>query len=100
LAVIKVALETETGEELAKVTGLRDLGQFLPDDDPSSKCLRYIHSWGDTTFNALQMEPFLEELNQLVNQVDSAGLLEALDDVKRLAERCRSERLYLKFYGD
>lgn len=100
-----VRLEDERGNPLrdlsdqervtATITGLRP-----GEDDEGSICWRFIDLYGDTTFNRLQMRPFLAELDRLRVRAkpEDDRVLEAIRD---LATQCQSSaHRYLKFYGD
>lgn len=100
---LNVVLETERGEPLEEVGDPTNLlHRLLPSqDDPSYKYLRFIDWYGDTIFNRLQIEPFLAEWQRLLNKARTIEESALLEEIKRLAERCRSEpHTYLKFYGD
>ena len=59
--------------------------------------IKYLDPYGDATFNNLQMSDLIKDLNEL-NRTESNELI---DEICRLAERCKSGiHLYLAFYGD
>jgi hypothetical protein len=99
---ISVVLIDEFGEELERLDDLANLlHRLLPSgDDASSHYLRFIDWYGDTIFNQLQMEPFLEEWARLesVSTIEDQAFLAR---IAQLARRCQQEQhLYLKFLGD
>ncbi len=102
MGIINIVLEDENGEPIEQVEGrVYLLSQFLPYEDQSSQCLRFIDPYGDTVFNSLQMKPFIAEWEQVANKAKTEEEKTLAERVKNLAERCRREpHLYLKFYGD
>lgn len=100
---ISVVLTDEEGEELERVD---DVGNFLhrllpSSDDLSYHYLRFIDWYGDTVFNQLQMEPFLDEWEKLDRVATSPEERQFLARISDLARHCqREQHLYLKFYGD
>ena len=100
---LSVALETERGEQLASVEDRANaLHRLLPSgDDSSYHHLRFIDWYGDTVFNQLQMEPFLDEWARLKEVAETTEETALVEQVAALALRCEDEpHLYLKFYGD
>jgi hypothetical protein len=100
---IDVRLVTEHGEIVKQLANLHGVIESLqpPIDDPTSICWRFIDPWGDTYFNHLQMQPFIEELDRLASGVHDDQSRRFLDQVRMLAEECRDRvHLYLMFYGD
>lgn len=100
---LHVALETERGERLELVIDLSDiLSRSLPaHDDESYQCLRYIDRYGDTVFNRLQMEVFLNEWERLGVFARTKEEKAFIEEVETLAQRCLKEpHFYLKFIGD
>ena len=100
---ITVALQTERGEKLAEVLDPKNLLHRVLPQDPGSgfNYLSYIEWYGDTTFNRLQMTPFLAEWDRLLAQLPSGDVREFLEQIKRLALRCQEDvYLYLIFIGD
>jgi hypothetical protein len=74
-----------------------------PSERAASRTLRFIDSYGDTVFNGLQMDAFIEEWTRLSDRALDAGPESArfYEAVLAMAERCRSEvHLYLRFIGD
>lgn len=101
---ISTLLETEQGQELARVDDPTNmLHRLLPDhDDLSSQLLRFVDWYGDTTFNYLQAPIVISELNRIAEE--KAQTLEEkvlIGDIVRLVTECQFENhLYVKFYGD
>ena len=96
-------LQTERGKIVESIG--RDphgLDRLLPPhQDKKFPYLRCIDRWGDTTFNPLQMEQFLEEWTRLRTKVESEEELALFELVEGLANKCReSIGLHLKFLGD
>lgn len=101
---VDVVLETENGVMLDMVaypigTAVKRLYPDFKDAD--FPLLGYIDLYGDTVFNTLQMEPFLEEWRRLTERACTVAENEFVRQVKELALRCQNEtHLYLKFLGD
>jgi hypothetical protein len=81
-----------TGELARALNRLdRDVYRYLP----------YIDPFGLTIFNGVQMAVVLPELSRLRRELRSASLSTKVDEITKLAERCRDEvHLYLEFEGD
>jgi len=99
-----VTLEDESGKvvrELVADPGVLD-GLLAPlEQDRESKCLRFIDPYGDTVFNRMQMDCFLDEWNVLLARARTSAQKSVIMEVARLAEHGRDEpHLYLKFHGD
>ncbi|MBC8045136.1 MAG: hypothetical protein IAF08_16980 [Rhizobacter sp.] len=61
------------------------------------KLLRYLDPYGDATFNHLQMDDLIKDLDDLENIEHNPLTAE----IQKLAARCKSEvHTYLTFYGD
>ncbi len=99
---IDIILENEQAQVIGQVDDPRNLlGGLLPGRDDSYHCLRFIDPYGNTIFNRLQMERFLEEWQQIKQNARSQEERQLLDDVEKLARRCASEpHFYLRFRGD
>lgn len=100
---ISVALTDENGEELERVDDDGNLlHRLLPShDDQSYQMLRFIDWYGDTIFNQLQIQPFLDEWARLEAAATTPEQKQLLSRIKGLAQQClREPHLYLKFYGD
>jgi hypothetical protein len=100
MALIRVALQDETGQSIAEGV---DLPQdcLPPIEDRRFPFLRYIDPYGDTIFNRLQMDPILDELRLLKAITQDRGKASLLERTEGLAKRCQSEtHLYLAFIGD
>ena len=100
---IVVVLERENGEEVEKIEDPTNiLHRFLPSfDDPSYFCIRFIDWYGNTVFNGLQMEIFIEEWRRIENLAKLEEEREILSKIADLAIQCQIKvHHYLKFYGD
>jgi hypothetical protein len=98
-----VVLETESDEQLERLEDRKNLlHRILPSPgDSSYQLLRYIDSYGDTSFNRLQIAPLLQEIEQLSSSALSVEEKQLISDIKRLPRHCQiGPHLYLKFYGD
>jgi len=97
-----IILEDADGEPLEQVEDSQNiLHRLLPSEDASYQYLRFIDWYGDTIFNRLQIEPFLNEwdrLSKVARTLDEATLLAR---IRQLALQCSQEpHLYLRFCGD
>ena len=101
---VDVLLQTENGLTLESASYPLDTveNQLYPEfKDAAYPLLGYIDLYGDTIFNSLQMEPFLEEWRRLSERANALSERDFVEKVERLALRCQSEvHLYIKFYGD
>ncbi len=100
---ISAVLTDEDGEELARVDDNSNLlHRLLPSpDDRSYQFLRFIDWYGDTVFNQLQMQPFLDEWARLEAAATIPDDKEFLARIRNLARQGQREpHLYLKFCGD
>jgi hypothetical protein len=95
---VVVKLEDELGEQGDWVV----LHQVLPGrDEAQFPVLRGIDPFGNTVFNHLQMESFLEEWQQIEERAHDDSQKEAWRKVKEMAVKCRDDRdLYLRFVGN
>ena len=71
-----------------------------PSDEESAILLAKIDWYGDTYFNYLQINQFLGEWDQLSRRSETVVERELVDGVRRLAKRCREDRVLLRFIGD
>jgi hypothetical protein len=71
-----------------------------PADEASDSVLAKIDWYGDTYFNYLQINRFLEEWDQMQQRAETPEENELIDEVRRLANRCREEHGLLRFIGD
>ncbi len=63
--------------------------------------LSYIDPYGDTVFNALQMDDFLTDWRILSDAATTKEVRDFLAEVESLATQCRDTvHLYLKFIGE
>jgi hypothetical protein len=97
---IDINLQNENGEILESVGDPRNLlSKLLPNGGFS--LLSGIDRYGDTTFNRLQMDPFLQEWGHLHSKAPTSEQAKLLGEIEKLALRCRDGRhLHLKFVGD
>jgi len=93
-------LEDEFGEELGSFEdGAGHLETSIPAGRAEFPLLRYLDPEGSTSFNRLQLEAALSELERLSRSMGPAG--EAWSRVLKLARRGASEpHLHLRFLGD
>ena len=95
---VVVKLEDQLGEHgewvmLHDVLPAREETQF--------QFLRGIDRFGNTVFNHLQMQSFLEEWERIRDRARDESQREAWSKVKEMAEKCRDDRdLYLRFVGN
>jgi hypothetical protein len=77
------------------------LHRILPTgDEESASVLSKIDWYGDTYFNYIQLWQFMREWDQLRQRAETSEAEELIDGVKKLAMRCREERMLLRFIGD
>jgi hypothetical protein len=98
---LTIRLETERAEKIEEMYDFKNLlHHLLPShDDSSFQCLRFIDWYGDTTFNTLQMDTFLIELERITQNAKTSDEKILLSQIKTLAEKV-STHTYLKFIGD
>lgn len=98
---MSISLEGEAGDRIAELSDPRNFVVFLTHNREQFPLLSYIDEYGNTIFNSLQMEPFLEEWGRVQAKASTPEEKEIADQVLRLAERCRDGiHLYLRFSGD
>ena len=101
---VDVLLQTENGLHLDSASYPKDAeeNRLYPEfRDKAFPLLGYIDLYGDTVFNSLQMEPFLEEWRRLCLKANTLGEVKFVVKVEELALRCQNEvHLYIKFWGD
>lgn len=97
-----IRLEDERGNTIDSASDTGVLGRILPElYDTRFILLRFIDPYGDTVFNRMQIETFIEEWKRIYPSEAPPEERTFMCKVEELAERCRSEpHLYLKFYGD
>jgi hypothetical protein len=98
-----VALEDENGKKITLV--VEPVG--VPIARAVSKAVGHrfplastIDPYGDTTFNYIQAELLRKEWAILIQEAEDEKTKEMLLQVDEILQRCVSERLYVKFYGD
>jgi len=100
---LDVELQDEFGVTLDSVGDPKNLlGPLLPtaryQDYPM---LSSIDPYGNTVFNGIQMERFLEEWSRMSSALRSEEERVIFSAVEALARRCRDlVHLYIKFVGD
>ncbi len=100
---LDIVLEDENGGQLASTADPQNhLHRLLPDiADTSFALIRYIDWYGDTVFNRLQMEDFLEEWARLYEKAEADAERKVLREVESLASKCADDlHTYLRFIGD
>jgi hypothetical protein len=100
---LSVALQDEDGRTIEVVLDSKNhLHRLLPPpDDVSYPYLRFIDWYGDTVFNRLQIEGFLNEWAKLKERAMTEDERELILRIEKLAYDCQAEpHLYLKFIGD
>jgi hypothetical protein len=100
---LDINLESERGEVIDSVGDSHNFLHALLSQpyDESGSMLSWIDWYGNTSFNHLQMEPFLREWDQLSPRAQSPEVKDLLSKIRELAVRCSKERTYhLKFIGD
>lgn len=86
----KLNIDEKVIEEIQKVSG-----------ENKFKCLSFVDLYGDTIFNNAQSREIIEECDILKKKIKKKEILQALDKIKNLAERCSKEiHTYLKFIGN
>lgn len=96
-------LEDERGTALSNVEDQANLlHRLLPDpNDISFHMLRFIDWYGDTVFNRLQLESFLQEWDRIAPHAQTEEARSLLGRVRDLATKGpQLQHTYLKFYGD
>lgn len=101
---ISAQLVSERGEIVEEVFDeeslLRPLIEAVPEFE-STHCIQYLHPYGDTIFNNLQLVRFLEEWKMVEAQAATEEEKEIVASVQRLALLAEEENhMYLKFVGD
>jgi hypothetical protein len=100
---LEVILQDEDGNPIAEALDRTHfLDHALPDEQDTGYCLlRFIDLFGNTVFNGLQMQLFIEEWRRLYPQAASKEEGEFLATVEALAKQCAdTPHSYLKFEGD
>ena len=103
MGILNVVLQTESGKVVESIgKDPHDLDRMLPPyEDTKFPYLRCLDRYGDTTFNYLQMEQFLEEWARLRSKAKTLEDIALFEGVEGLAKKCRdSIHYYLKFMGD
>jgi len=98
-----IELQDESGGILSSAADPKNLlANLLPPLlDKSSRMLGYIDPYGDTIFNNLQINQFLEEWAPVSSKAQTPEERELVSGIEAMAKRVRDEvHLYLKFVGD
>jgi hypothetical protein len=103
MGTMKVTLEDENGKRLVQI--LEQIGEPLNRGMSKAVGPRFpwtstIDPYGDTTFNHIQAELLRKEWAILIQEAEDEKTKDALLQVDEVLQRCVSERLYVKFYGD
>jgi hypothetical protein len=96
-------LETERGKPLARVDDPEEaLNSLIPAmTEARFQCWRFIDQYGETVFNSLQMDTFLEEAAIIRSRTTEKAAVAVLESIEALARRCQSQmHTYLRFSGD
>ena|SRR5437762_2949813 len=100
---LDIDLQDEFGHTLGSTGDPTNiLHRLLPDlNDRAFPLVRFIDWNGNTVFNRLQMDEFLEEWERVTKKAHRQDELKLLAEIRDLAKQCRSAvHLYLKFIGD
>jgi hypothetical protein len=78
-----------------------DLNRLLPFGDPLYPLLGSVDPYGNTIFNGLQMERFIQEWDRVMVKAEDKDDKKLLAKVRELAIRCEAEpHTFLRFVGD
>ena len=99
-----VRLEFEDGDPVPGCEWIADkegiFNKYLGRSEKSLPYAGFIDWYCDSTFSSVQMEPFLEDWDKIIEKAEPSHV-DFLMRVRELAYTCRdSVSLYLKFYGD
>lgn len=99
---LSIVVTDYSGQVFERIEDPRNLlHRLLPrSDEESVTLLAKIDWYGDTYLNYLQIKQFLEEWEQLGRACETPAEKELVDEVRRLAMRCREDRTLLRFIGD
>jgi hypothetical protein len=102
MAFLTVSLEDENGNNLESLEDNGLLGSHIPPvSDKTYCCTKYIDLYGNTIFNRLQMDDFIEEMKIIQGKSENPHTKDIIDNIIKLANKSKSKpHLYLKFYGD
>ena len=98
-----IALEKENGDKLQEVEDSKNiLHRILPSQpNDAYRLIQFIDWYGDTTFNRIQIDTLLNDLNILESNIRNKEEIELVQSIKIICTRCLDEpHLYVKFYGD
>jgi len=99
---INIRVESELGEVGAELLDPQNLtAKVVAASEPTSRCLRFVDPYGDTTFNSLQLPVLAQELECVLAFVSDPQLQAHARAILDLANQARAEvHTYLKFVGD
>lgn len=100
---LNIVVESEDGEVLEQVMDPKNIlhRSFSRASEEQSTIIRYIDWYGETVFNRLQMEPFLQEWRHLLQTSLSNEERVLLETIERFAATVENDvHLYLRFSGD
>lgn len=90
-----IILEDENKNQISKLKDEFDVKVKISEKE--FKLFQYIDSFGNTTFNRLQMDDLISDLSKLKLVEDNSKIVELIE----LAEKCKNGiHYYLVFYGD
>jgi hypothetical protein len=94
------AANCESVDEMQDVFGFVD-NALIPHSQGHSGVSRHIDPYGKTSFNGIQCEVLLDELNALSNENLDQQYVETLHQLIGLTKRAIEEaHLHVVFYGD
>ena len=99
---INVRVESERGDAEAELLDPHNLtAKTVSGCETSSKCVRFIDPYGDTTFNQLQLPVLIDEVERALASVSDPKAMSHGQAILKLARQASSEaHTYLKFIGD
>jgi len=99
---LSVELTDCNGKILDRVEDPKNfLHRALPSmSEGTQSILAKVDWYGDTYFNYLQIRQFLEEWNVLTRSALTEEEKKLVENIKRLALTCQSDRGMLRFIGD
>jgi hypothetical protein len=98
-----IALQSESGEQSEFIADEKNLlDKLLGYPDPHAfPMLASIDRYGDTTFNRMQIGPFLDEWETLFDKAATPEELSLVEAIKKLSMRSRDDvHQYVVFIGD
>lgn len=98
-----IYLEDENGQKLSKLLDPNKiLTRIIEDFDlKSTSCWRFVDLYGDTIFNALQMEELKSESDKLKKATNDEEIINFFDNLIKLIDQGLKEpHQYIRFFGD